>query len=109
MAEFLRRRFVSSRAASLLGMGAALRTEPDRVDELAAALHGSNTPVAVIAGADDDAWPLPDQREMAARLGTELVIIPDAAHSPAVENPAALLAVLLPLLHGWLSATTPTR
>ncbi len=108
MAEFLRQRFVSSRAASLLGMGAALRTEPDRVDELAAVLQASRIPVAVIAGTDDDAWPLPDQREMAVRLGTELVIIPDAAHSPAVENPAALLAVLLPLLHGWLSVTTPT-
>lgn len=37
------------------------------------------------------------------------MIIPHSAHSPAVENPAALLAVLLPLLHGWFSATTPTR
>ena len=109
MAEFLRRRFVSSRAASLLGMGAALRTEPDRVDELAAALRGSGTPVAVIAGENDDAWPLPDQQDMASRLGTDLVTIPHSAHSPAVENPAALLAVLSPLLHGWLSATTPTR
>ena len=109
MAEFLRLRFVSSRAASLLGMGAALRTEPDRVGELAASLRESGTPVAVIAGENDDAWPVPDQRDMAARLGTELVIIPHAAHSPAVENPGALLAVLLPLLHGWLSATTPTR
>ena len=109
MAEFLRRRFVSSRAASLLGMGAALRTEPDRVDELAAALRGSGTPVAVIAGENDDAWPLPDQQDMASRLGTGLVTIPHSAHSPAAENPAALLAVLSPLLHGWLSATTPTR
>ena len=109
IAQFLRRRFVSSRAAGPLGMGAALRTEPDRVEELAATLRGSDAPVAVIAGENDDAWPVPDQRDMAARLGTELVIIPDAAHSPAVENPSALMAVLLPLLHGWLSATTPTR
>jgi pimeloyl-ACP methyl ester carboxylesterase len=90
-------------------MGVALRTEPDRVDELAAALRVTGTPVAVIAGADDDAWPLPDQQDMATRLGTELVVIPDAAHSPAVENPAALLTVMLPLLRSWLSATTPTR
>jgi pimeloyl-ACP methyl ester carboxylesterase len=38
---------------------------------------------------------------MATRLGTELVVIDDAAHSPAVENPAGLLAVLLPLLRAW--------
>ena len=82
IAQFLRRRFVSSRAAGPLGMGAALRTEPDRVEELAATLRGSDAPVAVIAGENDDAWPVPDQRDMAARLGTELVIIPDAAHSP---------------------------
>ncbi len=32
---------------------------------------------------------------MARRLGTEVVVLPDAGHSPAVENPAALAAVLL--------------
>ena len=65
--------------------------------------------MAVIAGENDDAWPLADQQDMATRLGTELVIIPHAAHSPAVENPAALLAELVPLLHRWVSATTSTR
>jgi hypothetical protein len=30
------------------------------------------------------------------------VLIDQAAHSPAVENPEGLLAVLLPLLHDWL-------
>jgi pimeloyl-ACP methyl ester carboxylesterase len=102
VSELLRRRFVASTQAGLLGMGAALQHEPDRVDELRRTLSGNGTPVAVIAGRDDDAWPLAEQRSMANRLGTDLVIIDDAAHSPAVENPAGLLAVMLPLLRSWL-------
>ena len=102
IAELLRRRFLASSEAGLLGMGTALRTEPDRVSELHDALAASGTPVAVIAGSDDDAWPLPDQQDMARRLDTELVIVEDAAHSPAVENPLGLLHVLAPLFHRWL-------
>jgi pimeloyl-ACP methyl ester carboxylesterase len=93
--EFLRRRFIGSSAAGLLGMAAVLRTEPDRSAELAAALSARGAGVAVLAGAADDAWPLDDQHDMARRLGTELVLIPDAAHSPAIENPAELVALLL--------------
>jgi pimeloyl-ACP methyl ester carboxylesterase len=84
-------------------MGAALQHEPDRVDELREVVVAGHIPVAVIAGRDDDAWPLPDQQQMAARLGTELVIIEGAAHSPAVENPDGLLSVLLPLLRAWFT------
>jgi pimeloyl-ACP methyl ester carboxylesterase len=32
---------------------------------------------------------------MAERLGARYVVIPDAAHSPAVENPAGTVATLL--------------
>lgn len=102
LAELLRRRFLASAEAGLLGMGTALRTEPDRVPELRDVLAVSGTPVAVIAGRDDDAWPLADQQDMAERLGTTLVIVEDAAHSPAVENPGGLLQVLLPLFGRWL-------
>ena len=110
IADLLRRRFLASSEAGLLGMGTALRAEPDRVHELWLVLSQARTPAAVIAGRDDDAWPLADQQEMAVRLGTELVVIEAAAHSPAVENPAGLLDVLLPLLRSWLTrATTPTR
>ena len=100
LAELLRRRFLASAQAGLLGMGTSLRTEPDRVLDLRDALAG--TPVAVIAGRDDDAWPLTDQQDMAERLNTELVIVEDSAHSPAVENPAGLLQVLVPLVRRWL-------
>jgi len=102
VAEFLRRRFLASTTAGLLGMGTALQNEPDRVDQLRQALVVNGVPAAVLAGRDDDAWPLADQQDMAIRLGTELVLIEQAAHSPAVENPDGLLAVLLPLLCDWL-------
>ncbi len=75
----------------LQGMGDALLAEPDRVAELAAA----GLPVLVLFGAGDDAWPPEAQAEMARRLGAELAVIADAAHSPAVENPAAIARALL--------------
>ena len=88
---FLRRRFLAGSAVMLQGMGDALRAEPDRVAELAEV----GLPVLVVHGVDDDAWPPAQQRDMAVRLGAHHVEIPDAAHSAAVENPDALLAVLL--------------
>ncbi len=88
---FLKHRFLSSSAAGLKGMGDALRREPDRVDELAAA----GVPLLVAWGIDDDAWPPPVQEEMARRLGAPSAVIPDAQHSPAVENPDETARVLL--------------
>lgn len=101
IAAFMRGRFLASTPAGLLGMGNALLTEPDLVGQLAAALADRRLPVAVMAGEHDDAWPLTDQAEMAARLGTALTLIPGGGHSPAVEAPAALLDELLPLLRTW--------
>jgi len=97
--EYFRRRFLASSSAGLLGMARWLRTEPDRTAELAA----TGVPVAVVSGRRDDAWPHADQARMARALGTELVIVEDAAHSPAVENPAGLLDVLIPRWRSWLA------
>jgi pimeloyl-ACP methyl ester carboxylesterase len=94
LADFLRRRFLAGSAAMLQGMGDALRAEPDRVAELARL----DLPMLVIYGVDDDAWPPAVQDEMAARLGATRVVVPDAAHSPAVENPAATAAELVNFL-----------
>ncbi|MGN6605406.1 MAG: alpha/beta fold hydrolase [Jatrophihabitans sp.] len=90
LAAFYERRFLASTADGLLGMGAALRAEPDRVAELAAA----GVPVLVACGERDDAWAPAVQQDMAQRLGAPFVVIPDAAHSPAIEHPAATVAVL---------------
>jgi pimeloyl-ACP methyl ester carboxylesterase len=88
--EFLQRRFLGGSPAMLQGMADALRSEPDRVAELAA----TGVPVLVAHGIDDDAWPPEQQRDMAQRLGARYDVIPGAAHSPAVENPPATVAVL---------------
>jgi pimeloyl-ACP methyl ester carboxylesterase len=91
LAAFLEKRFLAGSAAMLQGMGDALLAEPDRVAELAAI----GLPLLVIYGAADDAWPPAVQAEMAARLGAPVVVVPDAAHSPAVENPPVTAAALL--------------
>ncbi|MDT4922065.1 MAG: hypothetical protein QOI15_2967 [Pseudonocardiales bacterium] len=91
LAAYLERRFLTSSPAMLRGMADAIRTEPDRVAELAAV----GLPMLVTHGVDDDAWPPAVQREMADRLGARYAVIPDSAHSPAVENPGDTVAVLL--------------
>lgn len=87
---FLRQRFLASSPDGLQGMGDALRSEPDRVAELAA----TGLPVLVAHGADDDGWTPAAQAQMATRLGARHEVITGAAHSPAVERPARTHAVL---------------
>jgi pimeloyl-ACP methyl ester carboxylesterase len=87
----MRKRFLASDPAGMLAMGNGVVDEPDRVAELAAV--GLRT--LVLTGADDDAFPPDVQADMAKRLGAEFVEVPGAAHSPAVENPAATAAALV--------------
>jgi pimeloyl-ACP methyl ester carboxylesterase len=91
VAEFLERRFLGGSPRMLKGMADALRSEPDRVSELAA----TGVPVLVVHGAADDAWTPGEQADMARRLGARHVVLPDAVHSPAVESPEATVAALL--------------
>ena len=104
LAALLRTRFLRSSVTGLLGMGTALRTEPDRVSELATTLRSGTIPCLVVFGESDDAWPLTALHEMAARLDADVAVIPHAAHSPNTENPVALLEVLLPCWQRWLAA-----
>jgi pimeloyl-ACP methyl ester carboxylesterase len=89
--DFLKRRFLAQPAIAVQVSGLALLDEPDRVDELRAAYAG---PILVAFGAGDDAWPPAVQEEMAGRLGVPHVVIPDALHSPAAENPDVTAKVL---------------
>ncbi|MFH7323547.1 alpha/beta fold hydrolase [Aeromicrobium sp. JJY06] len=84
---FLAKRFTANAPASLKAMTQHLLDAPDRVDEVAA----TGVPVWVARGETDDAWPHDAQAEMAERLGTEIVVLPSAAHSPAVEAPEELV------------------
>jgi len=93
VAEFLHRRFVSGSPIMLAGMGDAVRHEPDRVAEVRASAVG--LPTLVLYGAHDDAWTAGELSSMAAAIGCRAVEIPDAAHSPAVENPGATAAALI--------------
>ena len=87
---FLTTRFLANSAAGLRGMCDAMLGEPDRVAELAA----TGVPVLVAHGVDDDAWSPQVQADMARRLGARHAAVESAVHSPAIENPAATLAVL---------------
>lgn len=87
---FLQRRFENNDTGMLAGMGTTILTAPDRTADLAVA----GLPLLVAAGVGDEAWPVALQKEMATRLGTELVLVEDAAHSPAAENPAVTARLL---------------
>lgn len=88
---FLQKRFMAGPAAALHGMGDALVSEPDRVEELRA----TGLPTLVVLGEHDDAWSPPVQRDMAERLGCPVVVVPGSVHSPAVENPEVTVDALL--------------
>ncbi|MGH3718092.1 MAG: alpha/beta fold hydrolase [Pseudonocardiaceae bacterium] len=105
LAALLRDRFLRSSSAGLLGMATGLRTEPDRVAELAVALRTGDIGCLVVYGESEDAWPEPLQRDMADRLGAAVAIVPGAAHSPNIENPPALLDALMPTWMSWLATT----
>ena len=92
--EFTRRKFLSNATASLRAMTLHLLEAPDLVDDV----RRTDLPVWVGRGADDDAWPFDVQDDMAARYGTSVHVVPDAAHSPAIENPEALADAWLPFL-----------
>jgi pimeloyl-ACP methyl ester carboxylesterase len=76
---------------ALIGMGDALTSEPDRVEELRA----TGLPVLVLHGAADDAWSPAQQADMAQRLDSAYAVVAGGAHSPAVEAPEATVRELL--------------
>ena len=88
---FLRDRMLASSPAALVGMSYDLEGEPDRVEQLRA----TGVPVLVVHGEDDDAWSPAVQADMAERLGAAYAVVPDAVHSPAVEQPEATVKALL--------------
>ena len=91
MAAFLRDRFVVGDHAAALRNIDDLLGAADRIDEVAA----TGVPCFVMYGANDGTWNQRTQNEMARRLGTEPVSIPEATHLPMLENVDATVAVLL--------------
>ncbi len=93
---FLKKRFLAHSVAGLHGMGDAIVSEPDRVEELAKV----DLPLLVVYGEADDAWLPHLQDEMARRLGAGVVVVPDSMHSPAAENPAFTADTLIRFYRG---------
>lgn len=87
---FLRRRMLGNNPASLIGMCEQLVGAPDRVAELTSV----PLPMLVLYGEDDDNWTPRHQASMAERLAAERVVIPGAAHSPAVDAPETTAGAL---------------
>ncbi|MBY5162734.1 alpha/beta fold hydrolase [Salsipaludibacter albus] len=94
--DHLRDRFVASSMAAYLGMFDALLAEPDRVAPLAA----TGVPTCVVRGEHDRVFSVEEVDDMATRLGGRTVVVPLADHSPALEHPAATVAVLAAFWEG---------
>ncbi len=82
MAAFLRERFVVGNHDAAVRNIDDLLNAPDVVDALAEA----GVPCAVLYGERDGTWNQQTQNDMARRLHTHPVSIPDATHVPMLEN-----------------------
>ena len=98
---FFRRRAAATADGNLLPGAEILRSEEDTTD----ALRATGVPVLVAHGEDDDKWPIPWQRDMAASLGARYAVIPGGAHSPQAEAPEATLRAL----HSFFSSLPPAH
>jgi pimeloyl-ACP methyl ester carboxylesterase len=92
--SFLRRRMFSNSPTGLLAMAQEILSTPDKVDELAKVTEDAGLPVLVLYGENDDGWEPREQAAMAERLSARKVVIPGAAHSPAVEAPETTASAL---------------
>lgn len=90
LASFLRERFISSDRAAVVQMLTDVLHAPDAIDPVAA----SGIPVFVAFGEHDGTWAQSVQRDMAARLGTREIVIPESTHLPVLENIDAAVEAL---------------
>lgn len=90
VAAFLHRRWMANVPEQLSATAQQLLGEPDRIDELTAALsrRAEPLPVHVLSGSEDYAWPVPLLDETAVRLGAARTVVDGAGHSPNAERPA---------------------
>jgi pimeloyl-ACP methyl ester carboxylesterase len=99
--EFLEKRWVTNNRFSLVEMIETLLTIADSTSELALSAQSANLPILVAFGEGDiDLWPTDLQSDMARRLSADVAAVPNAAHSPAAENPAATAEILTRFWNG---------
>jgi len=83
--EFCDRKWAAQSAAMWAALASELVHQPDQLDALGAV----TCPTLVLVGEEDHAF-LAVSRVMAGRIpGAQLVVVPDAGHSPQFENPPA--------------------
>jgi pimeloyl-ACP methyl ester carboxylesterase len=88
--EFCARKWAEIAPASYAGLLREIVHQPDQLD----AMRGITCPTLVVVGEEDEHF-VPAAREMAAVVpGAELVVVPDAGHSPQFENPDAYFAAV---------------
>lgn len=87
--EFMRKRFIATDPACTAEMARILLQGPEQD------LSGAQGQVLIAFGIEDpDSWSWQTQVDLAARWRARLAVIPRAAHSPAVEAPAATATLL---------------
>jgi pimeloyl-ACP methyl ester carboxylesterase len=92
MREFWHDKLSTMNPQWVTGAAESMADEPDRIAELTAA----GIPALVVHGKRDRRlWSVDEYAEMASRLSAGHVIIPKASHSPNMEQPGPLAAVLL--------------
>lgn len=102
VAAFLRKRFTSNVPIGLAEITRRLTDVEDKTEQLAK----TGVRTQVLYGAADDGWPIPVQQAMAAALGAEAEVIPDAGHSPAIDQPAKTARLLVDFFHDYPSLLT---
>jgi len=96
-------RLMAANPAQLEAALGILASQEDKTAELATLRQATNLPMLISHGAQDDAWPIEWQREMAETLGADYWVIANAGHSAHADRTyvsAQLLATF------WDSATS---
>jgi pimeloyl-ACP methyl ester carboxylesterase len=102
--EWRRRLFANSTAGVTRATLGVVHRSP-----IADELKNVRTPTLVLVGSDDVATvPAKARRIHELIAGSRLVVVPDAGHSPTVEEPAAVNAALLDFLAAHQSSTEPS-
>ena len=83
-------RLMSTNPAQLIAGMEILVNQTDRTLELSR----TGLPVFVSHGANDDAWPIDMQREMAEQLGADYVVLAHAGHSAHADRTHASAQLL---------------
>ncbi len=94
-------RLMGSSPHQLVAGAAILRDQVDRTDELAQ----TGLRFLVSHGANDDAWPVDWQRDMARTLGADYVVLANAGHSSHGDRPHLAADVLAAF---WSDGSGPT-